>query len=54
MIVSLDGRPVDDPGQFLRMLSDAPIGNTVRIGVLRGDRREEFKVRVTQSEARRR
>jgi Do/DeqQ family serine protease len=54
VIVSLDGRPVDDPGQFLRMLSDAPIGSTIRIGVLRGDRREEFKVRVTQSEARRR
>jgi Do/DeqQ family serine protease len=54
VIVSLDGRPVDDPGQFLRVLSDAPIGSTVRIGILRGDRREEFKVRVTQSEARRR
>jgi Do/DeqQ family serine protease len=54
VIVSLDGRPVDDPGQFLRMLSDAPIGSTIRIGVLRGDRREEFKVQVTQSEARRR
>ena len=54
VIVSLDGRPVDDPGQFLRMLSDAAIGSTIRIGVLRGDRREEFKVRVTQSEARRR
>ena len=53
VIVSLDGRPVDDPGQFLRMLSDAAIGSTVRIGILRGDRREEFKVRVTQSEARR-
>jgi Do/DeqQ family serine protease len=54
VIVSLDGRPVDDPGQFLRMLSDAAIGSTVRIGILRGDRREEFKVRVTQSGARRR
>jgi S1-C subfamily serine protease len=54
VIVSLDGRPVDDPAQFLRMLSDTPIGSTIRIGILRGDRREEFKVRVTQSEARRR
>jgi S1-C subfamily serine protease len=36
------------------MLSDTPIGTTVTIGVLRGGAREDLKVRVTQSEPRRR
>jgi Do/DeqQ family serine protease len=54
VIVSMNGKPVDDPGQFLRMLSDTPIGTTVTIGVLRGGVREDLKVRVTQSEPRRR
>jgi Do/DeqQ family serine protease len=54
VIVSMNGKPVDDPGQFLRMLSDTPIGTTVTIGVLRGGAREDLKVRVTQSEPRRR
>jgi len=54
VIVSVNGKPVDDPGQFLRALSDTPIGSTVGIGVLRGGERQEFKVRVTQSQARRR
>jgi Do/DeqQ family serine protease len=54
VIVSLNGKAIEDPGQFLRMLSDTPIGTTVTIGVLRGGGREEFKVRVTQPEPRRR
>jgi len=54
VIVSMNGKAIDDPGQFLRMLSDTPIGNTVTIGVLRGGGREELKVRVTPSEPRRR
>jgi Do/DeqQ family serine protease len=54
VIISMNGKPVDDPGQFLRMLSDTPIGTTVTIGVLRGGVREDLKVRVTQSEPRRR
>ena len=54
VIVSMNGKAIDDPGQFLRMLSDTPIGTTVTIGVLRGGGREELKVRVTQSEPRRR
>jgi Do/DeqQ family serine protease len=54
VIISMNGKPVDDPGQFLRMLSDTPIGTTVTIGVLRGGAREDLKVRVTQSEPRRR
>ena len=54
VIVSMNGKAIDDPGQFLRMLSDTPIGNTVTIGVLRGGVREDLQVRVTQSEPRRR
>ena len=54
VIVSFDGKPIEDPGQFLRMLSDTPIGSTVTIGVLRGGGREDLEVRVTQPEPRRR
>jgi S1-C subfamily serine protease len=54
VIVSFNGKPIEDPGQFLRMLSDSPIGSTVTIGVLRGGGREDLKVRVTQPEPRRR
>jgi Do/DeqQ family serine protease len=54
VIVSLNGKSIEDPGQFLRMLSDTPIGSTVTIGVLRGGGREDLKVRVTQPEPRRR
>ena len=54
VIVSFNGKAIEDPGQFLRMLSDTPIGSTVTIGVLRGGGREDLKVRVTQPEPRRR
>jgi len=54
VIVSFNGKPIEDPGQFLRMLSDSPIGSTVTIGVLRGGGREDLKVRVTQPQPRRR
>src|SRR5215203_2406904 len=54
VIVSMNGKPIDDPGQFLRMLSDTPSGTTVAIGVVRGGGRQEFKVRVTGGEARQR
>jgi Do/DeqQ family serine protease len=54
VIVSFNGKAIEDPGQFLRMLSDSPIGSTVTIGVLRGGGREDFQVRVTQPQPRRR
>jgi Do/DeqQ family serine protease len=54
VIVSFSGKAIEDPGQFLRMLSDSPIGSTVTIGVLRGGGREDLQVRVTQPPARRR
>jgi Do/DeqQ family serine protease len=54
VIVSFNGKAIEDPGQFLRMLSDSPIGSTVTIRVLRGGGREDFQVRVTQPQPRRR
>jgi Do/DeqQ family serine protease len=54
VIVSFNGKAIEDPGQFLRMLSDSPIGSTVTIGVLRGGGREDLQVRVTQPQPRRR
>jgi S1-C subfamily serine protease len=48
VIVAFNGKPVDDPGQFLRMLADAPIKSTATVTVLRGDRRVDLKVPVEQ------
>jgi Do/DeqQ family serine protease len=48
VIVAFNGKPVDDPGQFLRMLADAPIGSTAALSVLRGSQRVQVKVLVEQ------
>ena len=52
IIVSFNGSSVDDTSQFVRLLSDAPIGSTVTLGVLRQGRQESVKVVVTQSSGR--
>jgi serine protease Do len=49
IIVSLNGQPIEDPGRFLRLLSDTAIGTSARIGLLREGRRTEISVPVTQS-----
>jgi Do/DeqQ family serine protease len=49
VIVSFDRTPIDDTSQFIRMLSDAPIGSTVKLGVLRQGRSETVTVVVTQA-----
>jgi S1-C subfamily serine protease len=46
-VVSFNGIRVDDPGQFLRLLADAPIGSTARIGIVRDGRQVELKVPIT-------
>jgi Do/DeqQ family serine protease len=48
VIVSLNGRQVDDGAQFVRMLLDTPIGGTVTIGVIRNGRRMDIKVPVVE------
>jgi serine protease Do len=52
IIVSFNGSNVDDTYQFIRFLSDAQIGSTVTLGVLRQGRQETVKVVVTQASSR--
>jgi len=54
VIVSFNGTRVTDSGHFLRLLADAPIGSTATVGLERGGRQVDVKVRVEQTENRRR
>ena len=38
-------RPIEDIGQLLRLVADAPIGSTVTIGAYREGRKIEFRRR---------
>ena len=49
VIVAFNGRPVDDPSQFLRDVSDARIGSTAVVKVLRNGRPIEFKLPIASS-----
>jgi Do/DeqQ family serine protease len=53
IVTGFNGQRVDEPSQFVRMLSDAAIGSTARLTVLREGRELEFQVRVTAAETRR-
>lgn len=46
VIVSFNGKPVDDPGSFLRLLADSKIGSTATIGIVRAGRHMDIKVRI--------
>jgi S1-C subfamily serine protease len=48
VVVSFNGTPVEDPGQFSRMVSDARIGSTATIGVIREGRRIDLKVEIVR------
>ena len=52
IIVSFNNSNIDDTSQFIRLLSDAPIGTTVTLGVLRQGRPVSVKVAVTQATGR--
>ena len=54
VIVRLNGQPVPDNAAFVRLLSDAPIGSTVALGLLRQGREIEVDVRVSQDQGQRR
>ena len=45
-------RQVEDPGHFARLVSDARIGSTATIGVIREGRRVELKVTITRPASR--
>jgi Do/DeqQ family serine protease len=49
VIVSFDGTSIEDGAQFFRMLSDARIGSTVTLGLLRDGRPASAKVPIVKS-----
>src|SRR5687767_4704127 len=50
IIVSFNGQAVVDPGHFIRLSSDAPIGSTATVVVIREGQRVTLKVPVLQRE----
>jgi Do/DeqQ family serine protease len=52
VIVSFNGTTVEDPGHFSRLVSDARIGSTASIGVIREGRRTDLKVEITRPASR--
>ncbi|HET7216899.1 MAG TPA: trypsin-like peptidase domain-containing protein [Vicinamibacterales bacterium] len=49
IIVSFNGKPVDDASQFMRQLSDSPIGSSATLGLLRDGRTITAKVPIVQT-----
>jgi serine protease Do len=49
IIVGFNGQTVDDPSQFSRMVSDAKIGSTATVKVLRNGRAMEVKLPIVSS-----
>jgi S1-C subfamily serine protease len=50
IIISFNGQAVIDPGHFVRLISDATIGSTATLVVVRGGQRVTLKVPVLQRE----
>jgi serine protease Do len=49
VILSLNGRPIDDPSQFLRQIADSKPGTTSVVKVLRGSKTVEFKLPIVST-----
>jgi len=49
VIVGLNGNPIDDPSQFLRLVSDSKPGTTATVKVLRNGRTLEVKMPIVSS-----
>ena len=52
LIVQFNGKSVEDPSSFVRMLADAPIGSTVTLGVVRQGRSMDIPVKVVTESGR--
>ena len=48
VVVAFNGTPVDDPGHLSRMVSDAAIGSTALVTVIREGRRIELKIPIVR------
>ena len=46
IIIGFNGTDVQDPGHLERLMSDAPIGSTATVRVLRGGKRLDFRVPI--------
>jgi len=46
IILSVDGHKIPDTGTLLKLISDAPIGSSVSIEVLRDGKRQIIKVPI--------
>ncbi|MGE5815385.1 MAG: trypsin-like peptidase domain-containing protein [Acidobacteriota bacterium] len=54
IVVRFNGQNVEDPSSFVRLLADAPIGSTVKLGIIRQGREMDIPVKVeTESRGRR-
>ena len=49
VIIALNGLAIDDPSQFLRLVSDAKPGTTATVKALRNGRTIEFKLPIVSS-----
>lgn len=49
VIVGMNGQPIDDPSQFLRLVADAKPGTTAVVTVLRNGRKLEFKLPIVST-----
>ena len=47
IIQSIDGKPVKSSGDLLLILEEKKAGDVVRVGILRGDRKQEVRVRLS-------
>ena len=53
IILSFNGTVVADPSQFVRMVSDSPIGSTARVEVLRDGSRQTLRIPIETQQERR-
>jgi len=53
VVVAFNGQAVDGPGLLTRLMSDARIGSTVTLGIIREGRRIELKVPIDKTAGRR-
>ncbi len=53
VILSVNGQAIADPSQFMRVISDATIGSTVRIEILREGERSTLRIPVEAQQDRR-
>ena len=52
IIVRFNNEPVEDASDYARLLSDAPIGSTAILGIIRAGQRFGFEVEVSQARQR--